>query len=78
MQETGVQETRIGVQEISIALAHARSKARRPLLASVAPMAAPLRPRDHHTDLICTKCGYAKAALGEGVERLGGGPGPGG
>jgi hypothetical protein len=35
-------------------------------------------PETLHVDYICTKCGYAKASIGEGIERFGGGPGPGG
>ena len=31
-------------------------------------------PATHHTVFVCTKCGYSKAGLGEGVDRLGGGP----
>ncbi len=32
----------------------------------------------HQTVYVCTKCGYAKFGLGTGVEKLGGGLGPGG
>ncbi len=35
-------------------------------------------PATRHTVYVCTKCGYAKAGLGEGIDKLGGGaPGSG-
>jgi hypothetical protein len=35
-------------------------------------------PATQQRVFVCTRCGYTKVGLGEGVSKLGGGPGPGG